>query len=253
MRPQNRSGGRSDIALIEAPHREFLAGMRDQLPLLLGVTPSGLIFGVLALSAGIPPLAAQGFSLLVFAGSAQFVATSLIRAGAPGLTVVVTIFVVNLRHALYSASMAPHFQHLSPPWKAVLAWLLTDEAFAVASTRYRARNPANAHWYTLGTGMTLWGTWQLSTAAGIALGAQLPERWPLDFAISLTFLALLIPALTDRRSMAAAASAGLLAVAFAGFPYRLGLLIGATAGVGIGLLLESVHAPATAREGGMEG
>lgn len=220
------------------PAAEFLAGVRDQLPLLLGVAPFGLIFGALALSEGISPLAAQGFSLLIFAGSAQFIAAGLVGDLAPPAVIIVTILVVNLRHALYSASIAPYVARLPARWKIALAWLLTDEAFAMSSARYRRPPIENAHWYMLGTGMTLWATWQVSTAAGIALGAQVPQGISLEFAAPLTFLALLFPTLVDRPSIAAAVSAGLVAVALHGLPFRLGLLLGAMVGVAAGLIVD---------------
>ena len=213
-------------------------GVRDQLPLLLGVAPFGMIFGALALTAGIPPLEAQGLSLFVFAGSAQFIATGLISGGVPPLVIVLTIMVVNLRHLLYSASFAPNFQRLPAKWKAALAWLLTDEAFAVASIRYQRDDTALAHWYTLGTGLTLWVVWQLSTAAGIILGVYIPANWSLDFALPLTFMALVTLTLTDRPTWTAALTAGFFAVILTGLPYKLGLLIAATIGIGVGLLIE---------------
>lgn len=225
----------------DRPAAEFLAGVRDQLPLLLGVAPFGLIFGALAISVGLTPLAAQGFSLFIFAGSAQFVAAGLVGALTPPLVIVVTIFVVNLRHALYSASLAPYLSHLPARWKLALAWLLTDEAYAVASARYRGGRLANAHWYTLGTGMTLWAAWQTSTALGIVLGARIPADFSLDFAAPLTFLALLVPTLKSRANVAAAVSAGVLAVALHGLPLRLGLLLGALVGVGVGLAAASAQ------------
>lgn len=226
-----------------APAREFLRGLRDQLPILLGVIPFGLIFGALARSSGIPPLAVQGFSLLVFAGSAQFIAAGLIGIGTPAVVVTLTILVVNLRHALYSATMSPHFGSLSRRWKLALSWLLTDEAFAVASGRYTRGDVKHAHWYALGTGLTLWGTWQITTAMGIALGAAIPQAWSLDFAITLTFMALVIPHLTDRAALMAAISAGGLAVLLFGLPFRLGVLLAMLLGVGLGTLIhEGEHA-----------
>ena len=217
---------------------EFWAGVRDQLPILLGVIPFGLIFGALAISVGVPPLAAQGFSIFVFAGSAQFIAVGLIGEMAPAIVIIVTIFVVNLRHALYSASMSPNFAPLRLRWKLSLSWLLTDEAFATASTRYRRSNTASAHWYTLGSGMTLWTAWQLSTALGILLGGEIPASFPLAFALPLTFIALLIPTLVDRPTIAAAASAGLIAVLLSGMPLKLGLLIGALVGISLGVWMD---------------
>ena len=220
------------------PKSEFLTGARDQLPILLGVVPFGVIFGALAISVGIPPLAAQGFSLFVFAGSSQFIAVGLIGEMAPVIVILTTIFVVNLRHALYSASLSPHFVPLRMRWKLTLSWLLTDEAFATASTRYRRGNTTAAHWYTLGTGLTLFTAWQFSTALGIWVGGEIPANFPLAFALPLTFIALLVPNLVDRGTLAAAVSAGGIAVLLSGLPLRLGLLIGAVAGIGIGLWVD---------------
>ena len=218
-----------------SPREEFWAGVRDQVPILLGVIPFGLIFGALAISVGVSPLAVQGFSLFVFAGSAQFIAVGLIGEMAPAIVIVATIFVVNLRHALYSASMSPHFAPLRLTWKLSLSWLLTDEAFATASTRYRRGNTVSAHWYTLGTGLALWTAWQLSTALGIWLGGGIPASFPLAFALPLTFIALLIPTLVDRPTVLAAASAGVIAVLLSSLPLKLGLLIGVMVGIGIGV------------------
>ncbi len=146
--------------------RAFVQGVQDQVPILLGVIPFGLIFGALAVSQGISGWATQGLSILVFAGSAQFVAAELAGSGAPALLIVFTILVVNLRHMLYSASLAPHFRRLPLRWRAVLAWLLTDEAFATTSSRVSRGNTHQLHWYLLGTGLALWACWQISTAVG---------------------------------------------------------------------------------------
>jgi len=219
------------------------------LPLMLGVIPFGLIFGALALASGVPPLEVQGLSLFVFAGSAQFIAAGLIGDGAAPVVIVLTIFVVNLRHALYSATIAPHVRRLSARWKVSLSWLLTDEAFAMASVRYRDGDTAQAHWFTLGTGLTLWAFWQSSTALGIAVGAVVPEGLALDFALPLTFIALLIPLVTNRPTLVAALSAGVLAVALAGLPYKIGLLLAVMLGVGVGLGLESFWGGETPEEG----
>jgi predicted branched-subunit amino acid permease len=126
----------------------------------------------------------------------------------------------------------------------VLAYLLTDEVFAVAITRFSQPGtpPATAQsvrWYFLGAGLAQWSAWQVSTAVGIALGAQIPPGWALDFAIALTFIALVIPTLTDRPAVAAAVSAGIVAVLAAGWPYKLGLVLAAIVGIVVGLLVES--------------
>jgi 4-azaleucine resistance transporter AzlC len=202
-----------------------------------------MIYGVLALAAGIPPAAAQAMSAVVFAGSSQFVMTQLFAAGVPGLVMIMTAAVVNLRHALYSASVAPYFKKLHPLWKWLLAYLLTDEAYAVAITHYAGEEDqpsvGNKHWYFLGAGLALWSSWQLSTALGIFLGTQVPESWSLDFTLALTFIALVVPGLKDRPAAAAALTAGICAVWFIGLPYRLGLVAAAMIGILVGMLLET--------------
>jgi 4-azaleucine resistance transporter AzlC len=224
-----------DQAAAKSRVGTFFAGVRDQLPLLLGVIPFGLIFGALAVSQGIPGWAAQGLSLFVFAGSAQFVAAELVGAGAPALVIVFTILVVNLRHLLYSASLAPSLRQLPGRWRVVLAWLLTDEAFATTSARLNRGIRDKTEWYMLGTGLTLWGSWQVSTALGVLLGAQVPASWSLDFALPLTFMALIVPSLTDRPAIGAAAAAGISATALAGLPFRLGLVLASLIGIAVGV------------------
>ncbi len=218
---------------------EFLHGLRDQLPILLGVVPFGLIFGALARNAGIPALESQAFSLLIFAGSSQFIATGLVADGTPAIVIVFTIWLVNLRHMLYSASIAPHLSRLNLRWKIALSWLLTDEAFVMASVRYRQPDRGQPHWYFLGTGLTLWASWQISTFLGITLGSVLPGTNLLDFALPLTFIALLIPTLVDRASLVVALTAGTLAILLMGLPYRLGLMISVLISVGLGVWWET--------------
>jgi len=233
------------------PRREFAAGIRAELPILLGVLPFGLIYGALALQAGIPPAPALAMSSIVFAGSAQFVATQLIAAGASVGLLLLTTFVVNLRHLLCSASLAPYLRPLRPAWKAALAYLLTDEAYAVAITHYTQTSPARAtppshrdepnhrHWFFLGAGLTLWMTWQASTAIGLYLGARIPTSWHLEFALPLTFLALARPAVTDRATAITVLVASVVSILSYGLAMRLGIIVGAFAGIAAGIVAET--------------
>ena len=150
-----------------------------------------------------------------------------------------TIAVVNLRHMLYSASVAPYLQALPMRWKVLLSYLLTDEAYAVTILNYeREDDEPTAHWFFLGAGLTLWTGWQISTAAGILLGTTLPESWPLDFALPITFIALVMPALRDRPAVAAALSAGVVALLAYSLPYKLGLMLAGLIGIVVGTFLE---------------
>jgi predicted branched-subunit amino acid permease len=197
--------------------QEFFSGIRDEMPLVLGVFPFGMIYGILALSAGLAVVQAQAMSAIVFAGSAQFMLVQLI-------VMIVTGFVINLRHALYSASVAPYMRHLSLAWKGMLAYLLTDEAYAVVITHYQKGGDLSyKHWYFLGSGLTLWTSWQVSGAVGIFLGAQIPSSWGLEFTLPLTFIAIVIPLIKDRATVLVALTAGLVAV------------LGALAGIVVGL------------------
>ena len=226
---------------MSSPRSEFVAGARAELPVLFGVVPFGLIYGVVTLAAGMPPALALAMSSIVFAGSAQLIGAELIGAGVPGAIILLTTLVVNLRHVLYSASMAPYLRHLSPRWKAVLAYLLTDEAYAVVISHYeQPGDVAHKHWFFLGAGLALWITWNLSSAAGIFLGAQVPASWSLDLSVPLTFIGLVLPALRDRAMVAAALTAGLTAVAASALPLKLGLIVAAVVGIAAGLLAESL-------------
>ncbi len=216
----------------------FWLGVRALLPMHVGVMPFGIIYGILALQSGIPPLAAVLMSSIVFAGSAQFLLAQLVGAGAPALLMVGAAGVVNLRHALYSASVAPVLKSLSWRWKLLLAYLLTDEAYAAAIPHLLASpRGSHAHWILFGAGFALWAGWQIATLAGVVLGARLPDNLSLDFALPLTFIAIVVPLLTDRRRLAIALVAGILAVLLAGLPYKLGLFCAALAALLLAAIL----------------
>ena len=218
----------------------FWAGVRSEIPLLIGVFPFGMIYGALAMSAGLTTSAAQAMSSMVFAGSAQFITTQLVRESAPGFVIVLTIAVVNLRHVLYSASLAPHLASLPTRWKALLSYLLTDEAYAPSILHYENEGvKLFSHWFLLGAGAALWTIWQISTALGIFLGAAIPDSWSLDFALPLTFIAMVVPVLKNRPAIASALSAGCVALAAYSLPYKLGLILAALVGIAIGTLLEN--------------
>lgn len=206
--------------------------------MLLGVAPFGVIYGVVALQSGIPPLAALLMSSLVFAGSAQFLLGQLIAAGAPAALMVGAVGLINLRHVLYSASVAPVLAALPRRWKLMLAYLLTDEAYA-AAIPHLLREPRSpqAHWILFGAGLALWTGWQLATLAGVLAGSLLPPDLGLDFALPLTFIAIVVPLIDSRAKLAAALVAGIVAVSLAGLPYKTGLFAAAFAGLAAGVVV----------------
>jgi 4-azaleucine resistance transporter AzlC len=220
---------------------ELLAGVRAELPILVGVVPFGLIYGVLSQAAGLPPLAGQAMSAIVFAGSAQLIGVQLMSVAAPLPVIWLTTLVINLRHVLYSATVSPYLQHLGPAWKWLLAYLLTDEAYAMVATHYldRSKPPEHKHWFYLGAGLTLWSSWQTSTAFGIFLGAQVPASWSLDFTLALTFIGIVVPTLRTRPALMSAVVAGVVALATAALPYNLFLTLAAICGIATGYVMES--------------
>ncbi len=223
---------------------DLSAGIRSELPIALGVIPFGLIYGVIALAAGLTPAQAQAMSCIVFAGSAQFIGAELIGVATPISIVWLTTFVVNVRHVLYSTQLGPDLQHLSRRWRWLLAYLLTDEAYATTAVHYadKTKPIEYKHWFFLGAGLTLWLTWQVSTAVGVFLGAEIPASWGLDFALALTFIGIVIPMLTRRPMTAAALSAGLVAVLAYSLPFNLGIVIAGLTGILVGVWLEN-HQP----------
>jgi predicted branched-subunit amino acid permease len=148
--------------------------------------------------------------------------------------------VVNVRHVLYSMQLGPDLQALPRRWRLLLAYLLTDEAYATTAVHYADREMplAHKHWFFLGAGLMLWVTWQGSTAVGVFLGAEIPTSWGLDFALALTFIGIVVPLLGDRPMLAAALVAGVTAVLAHGLPYNLGLIVAGLLGIGVGVWLE---------------
>ncbi len=219
--------------------KAFWDGVRAEFPLLISVFPFGLIYGSLALNAGLSSLASQLMSSIVFAGSSQFVTAQLVHDAAPGLVIIITIAVVNLRHMLYSASLAPYLKDLSIKWKILLSYLLTDEAYAPSILKYEAEGVTKtSHWFLLGAGFALWFIWQISTAIGVFLGAAIPEWLSLDFALPLTFIAMVVPVLKNRAAVAASLSAGLVSLLAFSLPFKLGLILAALSGIAVGTFME---------------
>lgn len=227
------------------PQRRFhlLAGARDTVPMMVGAAPFGLIFGTLAIGAGIPAWATLALSAIVFAGSSQFVAVSLIGSGVALPVLWLTTFVVNLRHALYSATLLPYARALPARWRWLLAFWLTDETFAVVEHRLRAGGDLNdGVWYWLGSSLGMYLNWQLWTVLGVVLGKSVPSlaTLGLDFAMVATFTAIVAPQLRQRPVLVAALLAGVVALLARELPYKLGLMLAALAGVAGGVLAETL-------------
>ncbi|TIC86050.1 AzlC family ABC transporter permease [Crenobacter intestini] len=217
-----------------------LAGARDTVPMLVGAAPFGLIFGALATSSHLTPVQTLAMSLLVFAGSSQFIAVGLIAAGSALPVLWLTTLVVNLRHALYSATLLPYARDWPLRWRLPLAFWLTDETFAVVEHRLRSGMLAGGAAYWLGSSLAMYGNWLLWTLLGILVGQGIPgiAGWGLDFAMLATFTAIVAPQLKTRPALAAALVAGAVALWLRELPYQGGLMLAACAGIATGMLLD---------------
>jgi 4-azaleucine resistance transporter AzlC len=187
------------------------AGVRAALPLLPGVAAFALVYGVLARQAGLSLGATATMSVLVFAGAAQFTAISMWGQASPVL-IVLTAFIINLRHLLMGASLAPHLRREPSGWKALLAFGMADETYALAISRYLAG--AGSRLYFLGVNLILYATWVVAGLAGGVLGGQAPDPgpWGVGLVFPLTFLGLLVPLLADRVTVVVAATSALVTV-----------------------------------------
>lgn len=230
---------------------EFWHGVRATLPLVIGAIPFGIIFGALAVNSGLSVGATAAMSAFVFAGSSQFIAAGLVGSGAGILIIGLTTFVVNLRHSLYSITLAPHMKHLPQRWLVPLGFWLTDESFLVVAERYRQPDASPVkHWFYLGSALAMYINWQVCTWIGIFAGQRLPDpaSWGLDFALIVTFIGMVTPGLRSRPTAVSALVAGIAAILFAGLPNQLGLIVAALTGVVAGMLAERAIPASTAQQ-----
>lgn len=202
------------------PATPYRDGVRRALPIVLGYVPVAFAFGVLAVKNNISPGLAILMSVTLFAGSGQFVAASLWGAGVGAASVVLTVLVVNLRHLLMSAAIAPHLQPLSRWQRFLFGYELTDETFGVHSTAFQ-RGWALSLPTLYTCNVTAHVSWVAGTVVGVFFGAWLTDVRPLglDYALTAMFLALVVPQCHSRMHVAVAVLALLLSVSFklAGF------------------------------------
>jgi 4-azaleucine resistance transporter AzlC len=224
---------------------EFIAGMRDTLPLLLGALPFGLIYGALAATSGLSMSAALAMSAFVFAGSSQFIAVGLVSAQTPVAIIILTTLIVNLRHLLYSATLLPHLKGLPQRWRIALAFWLTDETFAVTVHRFQRNDPSPyKHWYQLGSSIAMYLNWQFWCFLGMVLGNRIPDAqsWGLDVAMPVTFIGMIIPFVRNVPAAVCVLTAGAASLLTLALPYKLGIVVSACAGIASGLLAQRLVA-----------
>ena len=232
---------REAAAEFTSPRAAWIAGATGVAPFLIGTIPFGVVTGVATVAAGLSASEAVAMTLLVFAGTAQIAALPLLAAGAPVLVIILTAFIVNLRFLIYSATVAPYFKHLPLRWKLLVGYFVTDTGFAMFMRKV-ADKPTmeHRHFYFVGGGMMIAFVWCLAAFVGVFAGARVPLEWRLEFAATLAILALMAPVIRSRGEFAAAVIGGGVALAGAGLPLKLGLVLGAVAGIAGGALTDRV-------------
>ena len=199
----------------------FNQGIIDILPLMIPVIPFGIIFGAIGIELGFGPYLTYATSIIIFSGASQIVFLQLFSAGASSLVAITSSSVVSTRHLLYGAVISQHLSHLSIYWKIGLSYILTDQAFAVSNEYFKKNNDNKfKHYHLVGSGLTLWSIWQITTIIGIILGSIVPEELGLTFTIPLTFLALLINYLRKIDHLVVIILSGVSSIIFFDVPFK---------------------------------
>ena len=177
---------------MSSNYKIFLKGIIDVSPLMIPVIPFGLIFGILSIDIGFSPIATMGMSLIIFGGASQIILLQLFSGGASSLVIISSVGAVNSRHLLYGAVVSEHVSDLKLIWKIIISYFLIDQAFAVSNEYFKKNKDKNKYFHLIGGGFTCWIIWQSTTFLGIILGAAIPEKLGLSFAVPLTFIAILV-------------------------------------------------------------
>ncbi len=230
----------------------FWQGVRDAAPFLLVVAPFGLLFGVVATEAGLSVFETMSFSIVVLAGAAQFAALQLMVDNAPTIIALISALAVNLRMAMYSASLTPYLGGASLWQRAVAAYFTVDQSYACSILKFEL----NPDWtvqkrlsYFAGTVAPVCPFWYVFTLVGALIGETIPPEFALDFAVPITFLALITPMLRTKAHVLAALVSIVASLGFAFLPYNLGLLVAGVLAMATGAEVERRTAAQVATEG----
>ena len=216
----------------------FLKGIIDVSPLMIPVVPFGLIYGILAIDIGFSPLATMGMSLIVFGGASQIILLQLFSGGASSLVIISSVGAVNSRHLLYGAVISEHVSDLKLIWKIILSYFLIDQAFATSNDYFKKSKEKNKYFHLVGGGFTCWVVWQSTTLLGIILGASIPEKLGLSFAVPLTFLAILVNDFRKLINVIVIIISGLVAtLGFNYIPYKAYVIVAALTGLFVAMIL----------------
>ena len=231
----------------QAVRRVFWGGFWASIPFIMVIVPFGMMFGLAGTQAGLSLAQIMGFTIIVIAGAAQFAALHLMLENAPIFIIILTALAVNLRMAMYSASLYPHLGRLNFWKKILVSYLILDQSY-IASILQFEKNPQVSlglkFAFFMGTVTPIWPFWYLGTYVGATVGAQIPPQYALDFVLPLAFLAMVAPTLRTRPQVAAALTSVVMSLLLIKLPYNSGLLVAALLAMLVGSYVEQ---KATAR------
>ncbi len=244
-----------DRVLARSLRQCFLHAIVHSLPFLLVLVPFGLLFGVVSVDAGLDLWQVAGFSTFVLAGASQFTAVQLMLDNASVIVVIISALTVNLRLAMYSAALVPWLGAASPKERGLIAYLLVDQTYGIAIQHYE-QNPKlrldQRLAYFFGASAAMCLPWIAAGLIGARIGKVIPETWALDFAIPITFLAMIAPMVRKLAHLAAVVVSILASLVFSFLPSGLGLLIAAPlammAGAGVEIWTERRAAAAQGKD-----
>ena len=209
----------------------FKKGVFEELPLQIGVFPFGIIYGFIASESGFSTIQAFLMSSIIFAGASQIAFAKLYLFASP-LTIFTSIVAINLRHLLYGVSINEYLKKLSLKWSIILSYLLTDEAYAVSILYFKKNhNQKDFHYHLLGSGLTLFFIWQISTIVGIFFGKYLTHFVNLEFIIPLSFIAIIIPILKTKGDVISCLVSGISNIFFYKFNIEIWIVVSAFLGI----------------------
>ncbi|MEM6971848.1 MAG: AzlC family ABC transporter permease [Pseudomonadota bacterium] len=252
------SDDRDHVDMATAPvgppaRRGFVRGVLASMPVWLAVVPFGVIFGTVAVDAGLDMVQVMAFTVIVTAGASQLAALQVLTDGAPAVLAVLTGAVVNLRMAMYSASIAAAWPGVAMSWRIPAAWFLHDQAFALSMRRYADRPDEPMRdklGFYFGVGMATTTVWVIATWVGAAFGQQIPESWGLDFTVAACFIAIAAPMIRGTANIAAATTAAVASVMLVWLPAGVNLVVAAMLGIVIGMIVQARLGP---RDGPRDG
>ena len=219
---------------------EFKNGCLQEIPLQLGVFPFGIAYGILGIEVGLTNIQTYLLSIIIFAGVSQIVFAQLFSTFTPNFMIVGTIGIVNLRHILYGVSLSSYLKKLSLKWRIILSYLITDEAFAISYKRFSEEKKTKyMHFHLLGSGITLWISWQISTLIGIFIGPSIPNSLNLEYVIPLSFIAIVVVSINTKIKLIVFIMSALLSILLRDLPWNLWIITSALISIIIGVLISN--------------